>query len=102
MKISFKSWLRIVQSPDIPEYISQLHEFSAAYSGTLEGVTSATQGYVQYIKKTWLKEGRREALVQAWTNQCTHFGATVTSRLVLLYYPYNCIYSCICSCICII
>ena len=39
----FQLWLRIVESPDIPEYISRLHKFSAAYSGTLEGTTLETQ-----------------------------------------------------------
>jgi hypothetical protein len=75
----FESWLCIVRSPNISEYYSQLREFSAAYSRTPE-----TQECVEYIKKTWLKEGRKEALVQAWTNRHTHFGVTVTSRLVLL------------------
>ena len=75
----FQAWQRIVQSPNIPEYNAQLLQFSTTYSGTPEN-----KECVQYIKKTWLKEDRREALVQAWTNQYTHFGVTVTSRLVLL------------------
>jgi hypothetical protein len=75
----FQSWQRIVQSPDIPEYNARLLQFSTAYSSTPEA-----QECVQYIKSTWLKESRKEALVQAWTNQYPHFGVTVTSRLVLL------------------
>jgi transposase-like protein len=52
----FQAWQRIVQSPDIPEYNTRLLQFSTAYSGSYNEC-------VQYIKKTWLKEGKREALV---------------------------------------
>ena len=39
----------------------------------------------RYVQNTWLKPGRAEGLVQAWTNQYPHFGITVTSRLVPLF-----------------
>ena len=71
----FQAWLGIVQSPDAPEYWKRLRQFSSKYSDTLEH-----QECVEYIKATWLKAGRREALVHAWTNKYPHFGTTVTSR----------------------
>ena len=71
----FKAWLSIVQSPTIPEYESRLLQFIIEYSETQE-----QQECVKYIQDTWLKPGRAESLVQAWTNLCTHFGIRVTSR----------------------
>lgn len=47
------------------------------YSDTLEIQECAT-----YLQNTWLKLGRAESIVQAWTNKHPHFGVTVTSRLV--------------------
>jgi hypothetical protein len=71
----FRSWLGIVQSPSIQEYNNRVLQFSIEYSDTLEH-----QECANYVKSTWLKPGRAEALVQAWTNQYPHFGITVTSR----------------------
>ena len=76
----FQAWQGIVQSPNEAEYTSRLLQFTTTYSAPLE------QECVQYIQSTWLCPGRKEALVQAWTNQAPHFGVTVTSRLVILYY----------------
>jgi MULE transposase domain len=73
----FEAWLGIVRSPDIPEYESRLLQFSAQYSDTPEHLECS-----EYVKNTWLRAGRAESLVQAWTNQYPHFGVTVTSRLV--------------------
>ena len=73
----FQAWQRITQSPNIIEYDARLRQFEAAYLGP-------ESECVEYVKNTWLKEGRKQALVQAWTNKCTHFGITVTSRLVLI------------------
>jgi hypothetical protein len=71
----FQAWLGIVRSRDISEYYSQLLQFSTEYSDTPEHLACVT-----YIKNTWLKPGRVESLVQAWTNTHLHFGVTVTSR----------------------
>ena len=71
----FGAWQRIVRSATIPDYEAQLLQFSTEYSDTPEH-----QACVSYIKNTWLKPGRRESLIQAWTNQYKHFGITVTSR----------------------
>ena len=71
----FQVWLGIVRSPNIPEYQSRLVQFQLQYSESPEHLEC-----VRYIQSTWLKPGRAESLVQAWTNQCTHFGITVTSR----------------------
>jgi MULE transposase domain len=73
----FQAWQHIIQSPNPIEYNSRLLQFSATYPGP-------ESKCVEYVKKTWLKEGRKQALVQAWTNKYTHFGITVTSRLVLI------------------
>jgi MULE transposase domain len=73
----FEAWLGLVSSPDIPEYQSRLLQFLTRYSDTQEHNKCA-----EYVKNTWLRPGRAEALVQAWTNQYPHFGVTVTSRLV--------------------
>jgi hypothetical protein len=70
----FKAWLGIVQSPSITEYESRLLQFEIQYSENPEHLAC-----IEYIKSTWLKPGRVESLVQAWTNQYTHFGMTVTS-----------------------
>jgi hypothetical protein len=69
----FQAWLGIIQSLDIPEYWKRLRQFKSKYSDT-------HQECVTYVCTTWLKQGRREALVQAWTNKYPHFGTTVTSR----------------------
>jgi hypothetical protein len=74
----FNAWLGIVRSPDIPEYRKRLDAFLTEYSDTLE-----RQECAKYVYTTWLKAGRAEALVQAWTNKYSHFGITVTSRLVI-------------------
>ena len=71
----FKAWLGIVQSPSVSEYQSRLVQFLTEYSETPE-----QQECARYVQSTWLKPGRVESLVQAWTNQYTHFGITVTSR----------------------
>jgi hypothetical protein len=71
----FGAWQRIVRSATIPEYEAQLLQFVTEYSTTPEHLAC-----VQYIQSTWLKPGRRESLIQAWTNQHLHFGVTVTSR----------------------
>ena len=73
----FKAWLGIIRSPSIQEYNNRVLQFSTEYSDTLEH-----QECANYVKSTWLKPGRAEALVQAWTNKYPHFGITVTSRLV--------------------
>jgi hypothetical protein len=73
----FQAWLGIIRSRNISEYESQLLQFSTEYSDTPEH-----QACVTYVKNTWLKPGRVESLVQAWTNTSIHFGITVTSRLV--------------------
>jgi hypothetical protein len=73
----FQAWLGIVQSLDIPEYQNRLGQFLTKYSDTLEHQECAT-----YVQTTWLKPSRAESVVQAWTNKHTHFGVTVTSRLV--------------------
>jgi hypothetical protein len=74
----FQAWQSIVRSATIPEYEAQLLQFSTKYSDTPEH-----QACIRYIQSTWLKPGRRESLVQAWTNKHLHFGITVTSRLVI-------------------
>jgi len=71
----FKAWLGIIQSPSVPEYHARLLQFETQYSETPEHLA-----YVEYIQDTWLKPGRAESPVQAWTNQYTHFSITVTSR----------------------
>ena len=71
----FTAWLGIIQSPSVSEYHARLLQFETQYSEAPEHLVC-----VEYIKKTWLKPGRVESLVQAWTNQYTHFGITVTSR----------------------
>ena len=81
----FKAWLGIVQSATIPDYEARLLQFVTEYSATPEHLAC-----VRYIQSTWLKPGRVESLVQAWTNQFIHFGIIVTSRLVynILYLNY--------------
>jgi hypothetical protein len=74
-----KAWQGTVRSPTPTEYEHRLHQFEANYSTLLQGQQCAS-----YIKATWLKPGRKESLIQAWTNNYTHFGITVTSR----YYPF--------------
>jgi transposase-like protein len=54
----FQAWLGIVRSPDVPEYGKRLRQFKSKYSDTLEHKECAT-----YVCNTWLKQGRREALV---------------------------------------
>ena len=71
----FKAWLGIVQSLDIPEYESRLDRFLTTYLDTPEYYECAN-----YIQTTWLKPGRAESVVQAWTNKYPHFSTTVTSR----------------------
>jgi hypothetical protein len=73
----FEAWLGIIRSPDITEYNSRLLQFLSKFSDTPEHELCA-----KYVQTTWLKPGRAEALVQAWTNKYPHFGVTVTSRLV--------------------
>jgi hypothetical protein len=73
----FQAWQGIVQSPNITEYQNELLQFLTEYSDTPEFEECAT-----YVQNTWLKPGREESIVQAWTNKHPHFGATVTSRLV--------------------
>lgn len=73
-----QAWQCIIRSADEAEYNTQLEQFEAAYPGP-----SPESKCVKYVKKTWLKEGRKEAIVQAWTNKYAHFGITVTSRLVI-------------------
>ena len=73
----FQAWQGIVQSPNITEYQTRLLQFLTEYSDTLERQECAT-----YVQNTWLKPGRAESIVQAWTNKHPHFGVTVTSRLV--------------------
>jgi hypothetical protein len=83
----FQSWLSIVRSPSLSEYNTRLLQFQTQYAEP-----PAHARCVQYIQSTWLKAGRVEGLVQAWTNSYTHFGVTVTSRLVnLIHYtnPYT-------------
>jgi hypothetical protein len=77
----YQHWQHIVQAPSLTEYDSRLNQFVTKYSNT-------HQECIQYIQSTWLRPGRIEALVQAWTNQTIHFGATVTSRLVYYYKLY--------------
>ena len=73
----FQAWLGIVRSPNIPEYQSRLNRFLTRYSEPPEALECA-----KYVENTWLKPGRAEALVEAWTSQYPHFGITVTSRSV--------------------
>jgi hypothetical protein len=76
-KAFLQAWQHIVRSPDITEYTSRLSQFITKYSDTIEH-----QECIRYIQSTWLQPGRKEGLINAWTNQTTHFGATVTSRSV--------------------
>jgi hypothetical protein len=71
----FQAWLGIVRSPDISEYQSRLLQFLTQYSKPLEHLECA-----RYVQTTWLKLGRVESLVQAWTNKYPYFGTTVTSH----------------------
>ena len=71
----FGAFQYIIQSPNEAEYESRLLQFCTEYSTTIE-----TQECVRYVRSTWLKPGRKESIVQAWTNQYPHFGITVTSR----------------------
>jgi hypothetical protein len=73
----FQAWLGIVRSLDIPEYWKRLRQFKSKYSDTLG---HSWQECATYVCNTWLKQGRREGLVQAWTNKYPHFGTTVTSQ----------------------
>jgi hypothetical protein len=73
----FQAWLGIIRSPSIPEYYARLLQFQTEYSETPEHLECT-----RYIQSTWLKPGRVESLVQAWTNQYPHFGITVTSRYI--------------------
>ena len=73
----FQAWLGIVRSPDVPKYWKRYRQFKSKYSDT-QG--HPWQECATYVRSTWLKQGRREALVQAWTNKYPHFGTTVTSR----------------------
>jgi transposase-like protein len=77
----FQAWLSIVRSSSLTEYNERLLQFKTQYSEPPEHAQC-----VQYIQSTWLRPGRIEGLVQAWTNSYTHFGVTVTSRLVKLMY----------------
>lgn len=75
----FQAWLGIVRSSNQTEYNERLLQFQTQYAELPEHAQC-----VQYIQSTWLRPGRAESLVQAWTNSYTHFGVTVTSRLVIL------------------
>jgi hypothetical protein len=70
----FEAWLYIGRSPDVPEYQSRLGSFLTTYSKSPELECA------EYVQTIWLTTGRKEALVQAWTNKYPHFGTTVTSR----------------------
>jgi hypothetical protein len=74
----FQAWQGLIRSPTEADFESRFQDFSTTYSATPKG-----QECVRYISSTWLKPGRKEALVQAWTNQYPHFGITVTSRYLL-------------------
>lgn len=73
----FQAWLGIVRSRNLRECNERLCRFQAEYTAPEHTLC------VQYIQSTWLKPGRVESLVQAWTNSYTRFGVTVTSRLVI-------------------
>lgn len=68
-----QGWNDIVRSKTEEEYTTRLASFETNFS---QYSTS-----VEYVKKTWLRDERKKALVAAWTNQYPHFGITVTSRV---------------------
>jgi hypothetical protein len=93
----FQAWLHIVRSLTSAEFKSRLTTWTTMYPGQVseQGVvtysmpaTPDTQKGVVYITSTWLREGRKEALIQAWTNQHLHFSTTATSRLVPYFITY--------------
>ena len=73
------AWQAIVQSKTEEQYQEEVNSFTekwrSAYTITKGG---SLRNCVQYIKDTWLLSGRKEALVEAWVNQYTHFGIVTT------------------------
>ena len=75
-----KAWQALVKSKTEEEYENQLNKFTEKWRWAYTIKDGRSKSCVQYIKDTWLKSGRKEALISAWVNQYTHFGITVTSR----------------------
>jgi hypothetical protein len=68
------AWRTIIQACTIEQFDKNWLDFQTIYSAP------KTQQCITYLQKEWLKEGQRERLVEAWTNQYLHFGIRVTSR----------------------
>ena len=68
------AWRTVIQAPTIEQFDQHWLDFQAKYSAP------TTQQCVTYLQREWLKEGQRERLVEAWTNQHLHFGIRLTSR----------------------
>jgi hypothetical protein len=66
------SWIRIVHSTTEDEYRTRLRQFTEEFR--------AYPSAVEYVQSTWLKDGRKQAIVHVWTNDYPHFGITTTSR----------------------
>jgi hypothetical protein len=67
-------WRTVIQAPTIEQFDQHWLQFQTQYT------TPKTQQCIAYLQKEWLKEGQRERLVKAWTDQYLHFGIRVTSR----------------------
>jgi hypothetical protein len=68
------AWRTVLQAPIIEQFDKQWLAFQTQYS------KPKTQQCVVYLQNEWLKEGQKERLIDAWTNQYLHFGVRVTSR----------------------
>jgi hypothetical protein len=68
------AWRIVIQARTIQQFDEYWLEFQIKYANY------KTQQCVTYLQNEWLKEGQRERLVEAWTNQYLHFGIRVTSR----------------------
>jgi hypothetical protein len=68
------AWRTVIQAHTIEQFDNCWLAFKTQYSN------ARTQECVSYLQNEWLREGQRERLVTAWTDQHLHFGMRVTSR----------------------
>ena len=72
---TFKAeWWGVLNSPTIVDFNRQWAEFCEKYEKGM------TQRVVKYIRKEWIRLGKQERIVKAWTSQHRHYGTLVTSR----------------------
>ncbi|KID94857.1 hypothetical protein MAJ_09156, partial [Metarhizium majus ARSEF 297] len=68
------AWHAILAAPTIEQFDKLWLEFKTQYSNP------KTYKCISYLQKEWLKDGQKERLLAAHTNQYLHFGIRTTSR----------------------